>query len=561
MKNLKNISHNLGTFDVPVLLFAIASIFSITFSKNANLMEAILLPGTLTAILAGSLLYFFVNQLSLKGKQILLFIFTIISLITAVITLLSVSSVIKLGANFNVFGSFLTSSIFFVTTIPLFISQLLRSKEILIKVLIGACGAILVFALLVSVYLIMPGKVLSPKILPFNTSLTIAKNALSQSPIVGIGIGNYQSTFNKFKPAEFNKTVNWSEKFSSGSNFVLTILTESGLFGILAFFYLLIRIITQSFRLVREGKIVGWGLARIFEVLPIITLIVIFFIFPHSNILLITFFILLGVLSDKKTKSGLASAVVLSLVMIFAYYKIALAEYKFTNAKSEAIKDNARQTYNLTKEAINLNPKVDRYHIFLSKINFLFAASLATKGLPDGQGRQGNLTDEERKQIAQFVQASIDEAKAAVSNNNQKSENWEHLGKTYQSMIEFAEGSGQFAIESYKQAIALDPVNPRLRIALGDIYFLAKDYVNAIENYKLATYAKPDLANAHYNLALAYKANGEIEKARIEFDITSDLLDPKSNDYKIVQNEIVNLNKKSVETPVEIVPEELTTPI
>lgn len=549
----KKNSFFIGEFDLPIALIAISFLTS-TFFRSPNFMEAIVLPGPTSIIILGALTYFLINQLDLKWKKIVSYLFVASSFLTSIIILLSVTGVIKMGANFNPTGDFLTSSIFLFITIPFTISLVFREPEFLGKFLIGAAGAMTALTLALSIYLILPGKPLSPHILPLNISAKIYTESFKESPIIGIGPGNYLTAFNKYRTADFNLTSYWNENFNSGTNFIFTLGTETGTLGLGIILFLIYKIIKVSLKKIKERKLVGWGFLVSLDLISIFLLILIFFIFPISIVNLITFFILLGIMSDhtKEISFNWILALILLIPIVYGSYKVILSDYKFSKALVAASKNNPSDTYKHAKEAISLNPKVDRYHIFLSRINFLLAASLAQKE---------NLKDEERKQIALFVQGAIDEAKAAVSTNNQRSENWEHLGKTYQSMIEFADGSDQFAIESYKQAIALDPTNPNLRIALGDVFYLTKDYMNAIENYKLATYAKSDLANAHYNLALAHKANGEIEKARVEFDITLDLTDPKSNDYKIVQNEIASLNKKAVETPVETTPEDLTSPV
>ncbi len=102
--------------------------------------------------------------------------------------------------------------------------------------------------------------------------------------------------------------------------------------------------------------------------------------------------------------------------------------------------------------------------------------------------------------------------------NPPRSGNWELLADTYRAIIPLAEGSDQFAIQSYNQAIALDPINPNLRIKLGGVFFALGDYDSAIEAFRTAVLAKPDLANSHFNLAVAYREVGEIDKA-VEVEI------------------------------------------
>jgi tetratricopeptide (TPR) repeat protein len=207
----------------------------------------------------------------------------------------------------------------------------------------------------------------------------------------------------------------------------------------------------------------------------------------------------------------------------YKIYNLGYAEYSYALALKDIKENKAKSAYDNLKKAINLNKDVDRYHKTLSSINLAVANSL-----------------KDNEQAPVFVQESINEAKAAVAVNNKRSENWEILGKTYKILAPFAEGADKFAIDSYKEAINLDPINPNLRISLGEIYMLKKDYKTAIEIFTLAVLAKDDHPNAHFNLSLAYKENGDIKNARLELEKTISFLDVGSEDY---QKAMVELEK------------------
>jgi len=118
----------------------------------------------------------------------------------------------------------------------------------------------------------------------------------------------------------------------------------------------------------------------------------------------------------------------------------------------------------------------------------------------------------------------------------------------------FAQGADVFTIQAYSQAIALDPVNPLLRVSLGGTYYALGNYDSAIDAFKLAVIAKPDLANAHYNLAAAYREKGETQKAIDEIKTVLSLVPQDSNDYKVAQSELERLEEKkaaSAEVPTD----------
>jgi tetratricopeptide (TPR) repeat protein len=94
----------------------------------------------------------------------------------------------------------------------------------------------------------------------------------------------------------------------------------------------------------------------------------------------------------------------------------------------------------------------------------------------------------------------------------------------------------------------LDPLNVNLRIALGGIYYALGRYDEAIQTFQTAVLSKPDLANAHYNLAITYREKGEIQKAIDQMNVVLSLVSKDSKDYEVAQAELENLQKK---LPVE----------
>ena len=192
-------------------------------------------------------------------------------------------------------------------------------------------------------------------------------------------------------------------------------------------------------------------------------------------------------------------------------------------------------------ESITTNNKVDRYQTVYAQVNLAIAQGVAQKE---------TITDEERATISQLVQAAISWAKASIANNPGRSGNWLILARVYQSIMGFAQGADVFAVQTLTQAGALDPLNPNLRIALGGIYYSIGNYDEAIKAFELATLAKPDLPNAHYNLAQAYRQKGENDKAQEALSKVLSLIDKETPDFSLVEAELEDIKaKKSLPSP------------
>jgi tetratricopeptide (TPR) repeat protein len=217
------------------------------------------------------------------------------------------------------------------------------------------------------------------------------------------------------------------------------------------------------------------------------------------------------------------------------------AELSFKQAVDALAQGDGQTTYDKVRGAIRLNPNVDRYHSTFSQINLAIARNLAQKQ---------DLTDAERTTLTQLVQQAINEGKAAVALNLQRAGNWEVLAQTYRAIMPIAEGADAFAIQSYSQAVALDPFNPNLRINLGGIYYGMKNYDDAVKVLELAVTTKPDLANGHYNLAFAYRDQKELEKAIQQMTLVLSLIEDKnSQDYQTAKAALEDFEKQRPTTP------------
>ena len=221
--------------------------------------------------------------------------------------------------------------------------------------------------------------------------------------------------------------------------------------------------------------------------------------------------------------------------LLFFGYRAFAAEATFKQGLEALVKNDGVKTYDLLRKATAANPYVDRYHATYAQVNLALARSLAAKK---------DITDTDKQTISQLIQQAIREGKATVTLNKERAGNWEILARIYQSIMPFAQGADNFTVQTFTQAVALDPINPNLRIALGGVYYALGRYDEAISVFQVATLAKSDLANAHYNLAIALREKGEIEKAITEMEAVVSLVSKDSSDYQLAKTELDNLEKR-----------------
>jgi len=83
---------------------------------------------------------------------------------------------------------------------------------------------------------------------------------------------------------------------------------------------------------------------------------------------------------------------------------------------------------------------------------------------------------------------------------------------------------------------------PAARPSAAGIYYTQQKFEEAVKIFELAVLAKPDYANSHYNLAMAYKANKQIDKAKEQMEIVLKLVETNSPDYETAKKELEKMN-------------------
>lgn len=570
-----NLNISGSRFDLPIFIILLSYLAS-TFLKTPNYMEAILTPGSATILVSSVILYFSLNQLGKDKKIIIRRSLFASGVVFSIITLLSFSGIMgKLpfapaalkSENVTPEGGYLPAAVFLFSLLPIVVGVIMKEKDSLKKTLFVIAGLFVALAFVVSVYNIFPGGKNAPQFPSLGTSWSITVDTLKQSPFLGIGPGNYLTAFNRFRPIEYNNTNLWAIKFSTASNYYFTLITETGLVGMAGILLLLFMVYKNVKNYLQKAA--GKSSEKKYDIVALSFMIVSLAVFPATLLLVFTLFILLSLntsvstaklnlaAEDKKGNRSKLPAIVitapviaLSLFFFFYSARVIKAEHSFRKALTALGQNQGRETYDYLTRAINTNPRVDRYHATFARVHLLLANNIA---------RKEEITDEDRQNITRLVQQAIRESKATVSLNPTRSGNWEVLARTYRAISPLASGADQFAVQTYRQAVALDPINPNLRINLGSAHFARGDVENAIRSFELAVAAKRDLANAHFNLSFAYKENGDIEKAINEMQVVLSLVGRDSNDYEVARQalEALEEERQTAETPEG---DELTTP-
>jgi len=115
-------------------------------------------------------------------------------------------------------------------------------------------------------------------------------------------------------------------------------------------------------------------------------------------------------------------------------------------------------------------------------------------------------------------QKAIESYKEAIRIEPDYADAYSLLGLAYTDL-----GDYQKAIESYKELVRIKPDYAEAHRSLGIAYGGIKDFQKAIESHKEAIRIKPDYADAHYRLGLAYVIIGDRGSALDEYNILKGL--------------------------------------
>ena len=366
-------------------------------------------------------------------------------------------------------------------------------------------------------------------VLDFRTSWSVAATSFRQKPIWGSGPSTFITDFTRYKPLRFNQNRYWTVRFDKPWNEYLLAFAEQGLFGILTWIIL----ITIFVRRLLGNR--GWKLA------PLGAAILAGY-FVTTATIIPTFLLLLALATSRsEEESNIPEAIEegakkdwkpripLVLVLVFGALTAAWMYRAYASEvlqrKSRTI-DNLAQVYNLqVRSAASFHWQAN-HRLTLAQTSFLVARELAKAENPSAE-------DEER--VKSLIAQAISEARMATDLNPLSAGNWESLAQIYRSLIGLAKDAEQWATNSYQEAVALDIFNPLTRISLGGLYYQLGMFEPAAEQFRAAINLKPDYANAHYNLGIAYKELGKTNLAIQELETALNLSDPQVEGYKEAQ--------------------------
>jgi tetratricopeptide (TPR) repeat protein len=365
----------------------------------------------------------------------------------------------------------------------------------------------------------------------WGSTLSIASETLSESPVVGSGPNTFVLQWDKYRPQLLNTSVFWNADFTSGVGFIPTAVVTTGLLGALAWalvllFFLLSGIRGLLLRPFADPSTYHLALTAFVGALYILVMSVLYL---PSPALLIVCFALMGMYLALYHHEGggrtididfrvmprtgfvavlvLALTLVVSLMSVFGLGTVFASNVVFERGvRAAQVAGDLDGAIALIDTANSLH-STDRYYRFatllhVAKINQILADTGST---PEAELQAKFQTE---------LGAAVEGGLKAVSLNTRDYRNWQSVGGAYQSVVPLnIDGAYDAAMSAFGNAAALNPLMPTIPLARAQIELARENQKAARVALNEALALKEDFVPALLLIAQIELTNGNLREA------------------------------------------------
>jgi len=331
-------------------------------------------------------------------------------------------------------------------------------------------------------------------LLNYKTSAKIAFSSFKDSPLLGSGPATYATVYQQFRPDNLGDF--WAVNFNNATSYFLTLMSTIGILGTLAFLFMIVVGLFYLFKTIlksvsdkekghKDYIAAGVGVVWLF------TTIILFGYLANMSVLLLwwfTFALFLSfslfgasekprefVTTSATPRSSLVLSFVFVLVIIGFVAAIYLQSQKYIASAhfskalvSDSKGDDVQVVADRIGKAIESDPNRDLYFRNLSIAMFALANQrVAEKGQ--------DLSADDSSYVSGMIRGALQAADQAKNLNPKDAENHLALAQMYEGVLITMDQADEKAIESYQEAIKLDPKNPVLHQRIANIYVTLSD--------------------------------------------------------------------------------------
>jgi len=326
------------------------------------------------------------------------------------------------------------------------------------------------------------------------STMSVAKNVLSQDPILGAGPNRFTEMWDMYRPSVINATRFWDTSFNFGSGFLPTFFITTGSLGILSWVVLFFLLVVAGFKslFTVQKKNVLNPKTNLFLFMSLY-LFIASFVYSVGLALFVLVFAFLGIFIGLSCANKTKGEIVFSLlddprksffsILLLVAVMIATASAGFKYVERFAsvfYYQNTVSAMSIPEAELSINKAISLYsndfyfrtysEVYIAKLN-----SLIAKG--------DSITDKEKAELQASFDQAVSGAQNAITYNPKNYLNFRILGLIYDTVAPLGvEGAYDNAITAYTNASNLNPLNPGIKINLARSSFSsgkmkeAKDY-------------------------------------------------------------------------------------
>ena len=360
-------------------------------------------------------------------------------------------------------------------------------------------------------------------------TLDIARSVYTDNMLLGVGPNKFIDAWRTHKDPTINETVFWDTNFTSGSGYIPTQFVTHGLLGTVAWVLFLLALLYTGFRLLLRTNtndtlwyfistssllavIYIWGMAMVYT--PGVTILILgaaftgIFIasymkcFPHTGGIFV-------VQKNKRAAFVLVAMVMLVIVASASILYYASRHYTSVWLFSEAINNISDGTTIESVEAKIVN-------VFNIYQNDIYAEQLAQYQLSKINSllSLAEPTTEQQTQFENAAVTGIDAARQAIALDPTEPRYWALLGAIYSTLaLTELEQADDRAREAYQEAARLDPQNPSYALLEARLELELSNLEAAREKINQSLALKSNFTSALSTLAQIEIAEGSVEEA------------------------------------------------
>lgn len=367
-------------------------------------------------------------------------------------------------------------------------------------------------------------QILNTEVSPsIGSTFSVTKGVLSKDPVFGVGPNRFGEMWSMYKPMALNGTQFWDVSFDSGSGLIPTLMSTTGILAIIAwitFFILFLFIGLKSvFSSIKNGE--NWEIVALF-VLSLYLFIASFFYSVGVVILLLSLAfagMFVGLVASNTGKElsisflndhrkSFFSILTLIVVLVFSVgvsFRYIERFVSVTYFQKAVLSETEGGAENFINKALSLYSN-DLYLRTYAQVYLIKLNTLANKG--------SELTEAEKADLQTNLNQAVNGSKLAVSYDPLNYLNSQLLGSLYQTVgVLGVKDAYSNALLAYQEASRLNPLNPRLKLAMASVSFADKKIKEAKDYAKEALSLKGDYIDALITLSQIAKSEGNNSEA------------------------------------------------